>query len=561
MRLRDYQEAAVAGVFEAWKDSDSTLVVMPTGSGKTEVFSEIIRRVHPGRALVLAHRGELIWQAVKRIEGLGIECSVEMADLQAGTNFWNETPVVVSTIQTQCAGQNGNGRMSLFKPEDFRLVIVDEAHHATSPTWRRTLNYYRQNPELKILGVTATPDRADEEALGQVFQTVAYDYEILDAIHDGWLTPIDQQMVVIEDLDFSGIRTTAGDLNGADLAAVMEAEKNLHGIVSSSVEIIGERKAVVFTVTVKQAEMMAEIFNRHRFDMAGWVCGKTPKEERRKLLRNFDNGNTQVIVNVGVLTEGWDSPACEVIVQARPTKSRCLYSQMVGRAMRPLPSLVDHLDSAEERKEAIAQSPKPSMLVIDFAGNAGRHKLITTADILGGKVSDEAIARATAKTKANGQAVRMDEALDDAERELTAEIEERKRREAARKAHLVAKARYTSRLINPFEAFQLQPVRARGWDSGKTLSEKQRAILLKQGVNPESMPYGQAKQLIDHQFYRWKNNLCSLKQAACLQRAGYADAAKMTREDAARLITALKNNNWRRPDSPGFGVGVSQFGD
>ena len=534
MKLRDYQEHAVSGIFDAWKEFDSTLLVMPTGSGKTQVFSEVIRRSDPKRALVLAHRSELIWQAVKRIEGLGLECSVEMADLQAGTNFWNETPVVVSTIQTQCAGQNGNGRMSLFKPEDFGLVIVDEAHHATSSTWRRTLNYYRQNKDLKILGVTATPDRADEEALGQVFQSVAFDYEILDAIKDGWLTPIEQQMVVIEDLDFSGIRTTAGDLNGADLAAVMEAEKNLHGIVSSSIEIIGQRRAVVFTVTVKQAEMMAEIFNRHRPDMAGWVCGKTPMEERRKLLRDFDNGVTQVIVNVGVLTEGWDSPGCEVIVQARPTKSRCLYSQMVGRAMRPLLGLVDGVDTAEGRKEAIANSPKPSMLVIDFVGNAGKHKLITTADILGGKVSDEAIARATAKAKANGKAVRMDEALDDAQRELTAEIEERKRREAARKAHLVAKAHYTSHQISPFEAFQLQPARARGWDSGKALSEKQRALLMKQGINPEDMPYGQAKQLLGEIFRRWSGDLCSYRQAKILKSRGYP--TDISRDEAKSII-------------------------
>lgn len=560
MQLRPYQEEAVDGIFRAWEENDSTLLVMATGTGKTQVFSEIIRRSQPKRAMVLAHRGELIWQAVKRIEGLGLDCSVEMADLQADTNIWNRSPVVVSTIQTQCAGNNGNGRMAFFKPDDFGLVIVDEAHHATSKTWRRTLNHYRQNPELKILGVTATPDRADEEALGQVFQSVAYDYEILDAIKDGYLVPIDQEMVFIEHLDFSAIRTTAGDLNSADLAAVMEAEKNLHGIVSASVKIIGNRQAVVFAVTVKQAEMMAEIFNRHREGMAGWVCGKTPIDQRKSLLQSFDNGDTQVLVNVGVLTEGWDSPGCEVIIQARPTKSRCLYSQMVGRATRPLPGLVDGIPTPEERRDAIANSPKPSMLVVDFVGNAGKHKLMTTADILGGKVSDEAIARATEKAKQ--KRLRMDQALEEAEREIQAEIEARKQREAARRAKLVGHATFSKKAINPFEVFQLEPTRARGWDEGKTLSEKQRALLLRQGINPDEMPFAQARQVLNEMFRRWNGKLATLKQCATLQKHGY-ETRNLTMQEASKLIDALAKNNWRRPpehESVGFGTGINQFG-
>jgi superfamily II DNA or RNA helicase len=559
--LRHYQNQAVDGIEAAWQQYDSTLLVMATGTGKTEVFAEIIRRASSKRAMVLAHRNELIWQAVRRIEGLGLDCSVEMADLQADTNYWNQTPVVVSTIQTQVAGNNGNGRMGFFKPEDFGIVIVDEAHHATSSTWRRTLAYYRQNPNLKILGVTATPDRADEEALGQVFQSVAFDYEILDAIKDGYLVPIDQQMVFIENLDFSAMRTTAGDLNSADLAAVMEAEKNLHGIVSSSVDIIKERSAVVFAVSVKQAEMMAEIFNRHRQGMAGWVCGKTPKEERRALLKGFDDGDTQVVVNVGVLTEGWDSPGCEVIIQARPTKSRCLYSQMVGRATRPLPGLVDGIATPELRREAIANSPKPSMLVVDFVGNAGKHKLMTTADILGGKVSDEAVERAT-KIAKEGKAVRMADALEQAERDIKAEIEAHKRREAARKAKIIGRASFSSKYIDPFAAFQLEPVRARGWDTGKSLSEKQRSMLLRHGVNPEEMPVAQARQVLNEMFRRFNNNLATIKQCKLLNKHGY-ETKNLTMKDASALIDALAKNNWKRPAdhaSVGFGTGINQFG-
>lgn len=562
--LRDYQQEAVEAVFSEWQERNSTLVVCPTGTGKTQIFCEVIRRMQPKRAMVLAHRGELITQAVNRLSNdFGIRADIEMADFTADEFYHNRAPVVVSTIQTQCAGNGGHGRMKIFDPSDFGLVICDEAHHYTSPSFRKVLDHYKQNPDLKILGVTATPDRADEEALGQVFESVAYDYEILDAIHDGWLVPVDQKMVHIEGLDFSQVRTMAGDLNGADLAAVMEAEKNLQGIAAASIDIIGtDKRTLVFTVTVKQAEMLSEIFNRHRPGMADWICGKTPKHERHRVFKDFDTGRIQVLVNVGVATEGYDNPKVEVIIQGRPTKSRCLYAQIIGRSLRPLKGTVDGLATAEERKQAIAESIKPSALVLDFVGNAGRHKLMTTADILGGKVSEQVIAKAIEKAKKSGKAVRMDQALDEAERDIQREIEERQRREAARKAHLVATAQYRTKNISPFDVLELKPARARGWDIGKSLSEKQHAMLVRNGVNPSTLPFAQSRQILNELHKRRNSGLCSLKQAKCLMGFGY-ETKNMSFEEANKLITALKANNWRRPaehKSVGFGSGVNQFG-
>jgi superfamily II DNA/RNA helicase len=354
-------------------------------------------------------------------------------------------------------------------------------------------------------------------------------------------------MVTIEGLDFSNVRTTAGDLNGADLAAVMEAEKNLQGIAAASIEVIGDRRTLVFTAGVKQAEMLCEIFNRHKPEMAGWVCGATPKPERRDLLNRFSDGRTQVVVNCNCLSEGFDNPGVEVVIQARPTKSRSLYAQQCGRSTRPLAGIVDGLTTAAERKMAIAMSDKKSALIVDFVGNAGRHKLMTTADILGGKVSDEAIARATANVKARGQAIRMDTELEEAERDIRREIEVRKKREAARRTRLVAKAKFSIRTISPFDAFQLEPARVRGWDTGRQLSEKQRALLLRQGINPEGMPYAQAKQLLSELFRRWDSNLATLKQCILLKRYGY-ETKNVTMEQASKLIDQLARNNWRRPD-------------
>ena len=565
MILRPYQTAAADAIFKEWQENDSTLVVLPTGGGKTILFADVIRRVFPRRALVIAHREELIFQARDKIQRVtGLLADVEMGEYRADGGLFRAAPVVVSTIQTQCSGGDGGGRMAKFDPQRFGLLIIDEAHHATSPTYRRVIDYYRTNPALKVLGVTATPDRADEEALGQVFQSVAFDYEVLDAIHDGWLVPIEQQMVHVEGLDYSDIRTTAGDLNGGDLAAVMEAEKNLQQMASASLSIIGQRRALVFTASVKAAEMTAEIFNRHRLGMAAWVCGKTDREERRRVLAEFAAGKIQVVCNCGVLTEGFDDPGVEVVIMGRPTKSRSLYSQMVGRSTRPLPGVVDLSagqaglsagqaggpDTADARKAAIAASAKPSCLVVDFVGNAGKHKLVTSADVLGGKVSEEAMELAVARVKKAGGPMRMAEALDEAEAELQ-QREQARLAEVARRAKLVATARFTTQSVDPFDVLHLEPVKARGWDNVKSLTEKQRSLLAKQGINPDNLTFSQGKQLISEIFRRWDGKLCSFKQAKVLRKYGYD--AEVSFDAARNIIDALAKNGWRRQAMPPTG--------
>jgi superfamily II DNA or RNA helicase len=542
MNLRPYQSAASDAIFKEWLDNDSTLVVMPTGGGKTILFADVIRRVFPRRALVIAHREELIFQARDKIERVtGLKADVEMGEYRAEGGLFGMARVVVSTIQTQCSGGDGGGRMAKFDPSQFGLLIIDEAHHATSPSYRRVIDYYRSNQALKVLGVTATPDRADEEALGQVFQSVAFDYEVLDAIHDGWLVPIEQQMVHVEGLDYSSIRTTAGDLNGGDLAAVLEAEKNLQQMASASVSIIGNRRALVFTASVKAAEMTAEIFNRHREGMATWVCGETDREERRRRLADFAAGKWQVVCNCGVLTEGFDDPGVEVIIMGRPTKSRSLYSQMVGRSTRPLPGVVDGPETPEARRAAIAASAKPSCLVVDFVGNAGKHKLVTSADILGGKVSEEALERAVKRVSTAGGPVNMTEALDEAEAELR---EQKRLAEAARRAGLVATARFTTQSVDPFDVLHLDPVKPRGWDAGRQLTEKQRSLLAKQGINPDRISFAEGRQLIAEIFRRWDGKLCSFKQAKVLRKYGYDTQVSFA--EASGIIGGLARNGWRR---------------
>jgi hypothetical protein len=237
----------------------------------------------------------------------------------------------------------------------------------------------------------------------------------------------------------------------------------------------------------------------------------------------------------------------------KPTKSRALYSQSVGRATRPLPGLVDSLATADERKAAIAASDKPACLIVDFCGNAGRHKLMSSADILGGNVSDEAMEEAVAAARAAGKPVRMSEVLDQMELKLRAaketrrkEEEERQRRDAERRQHVKAKANFTVTAINAFDVFQIRPAASRGWDKGKVLSEPQRAMLRdKMGIDPDSVTYSEGDQLIKEQFRRWRNKLCTFKQAKWLKKHHYS--VEMPMAEANKIMTAWEKNGWQRP--------------
>ena len=420
-------------------------------------------------------------------------------------------------------------------------------HNCTALSYRKILDYFKLNPDIKVLGVTATPDRTDEEALGQVCDSVAFNYSITEAISDGWLVPISCQMVSIAGLDFSSVRTTAGDLNGADLAAIMEAEEVCQGVCSATLDIIGDKQTIVFTPSVKHAEMACAIFNRHKAGIAEWVSGKTEKEARRKIMDNVVSGKTQILCNVGVATEGFDAPGVEVIVMARPTKSRALYAQMAGRATRPQAGLVDQFATATERRTAISSSKKPHAMLIDFVGNSGRHKLINGLDLLGGKYT-EAERRVAKEIIADGDIHDIEDALEDARDAIIAkemaEREMQKQLEEARKRKLVAKAKWTSSSINPFDAFDIRPVHP-SVNQRHPLTSKQKDILRKQGIDPDKMSNDQAKQLLDEQFRRWNKDLCSVKQSALLNSHGY-DGANMKRDQAKRIIDALAKNRWKK---------------
>lgn len=569
MKLRPYQIECRDNVLaELRNGSKSTLAVMPTGTGKTVVFGHVAQewtRKTGSRVLVLAHREELIFQARDKIGWItGHTPDVEMAEFRASrSGLFGDSNVVVSSIQTQNAGRQcdlcgGKGtlerdgvesepcpecleglvrRMQRFDPREFGLLIIDEAHHATAETYQRVIRFYSEgNPDLRVMGVTATPDRHDEAALGQIFDSVAFEYGILDAINDGWLVPIHQEFVTCEDLDFSAIRTTAGDLNGGDLAEVMEEERALHGVAGPTLEIAGNRPTLVFATSVAHADRMAEIFNRHKPDSAICIHGGTPAEQRRNLLKRYSRGEFQFLVGCGVFLEGFDEPRIEVVAMARPTKSRALYAQAVGRGTRPVDPPTQ--ETPEARKAAIAASAKPRVHVLDFVGNAGRHKLVTTADILGGNYADDVIERAVQEAKKRGGCIDMQAELFAAER---ATLEE-KRRE---RSQLTSKAKYSRQQIDPFDVFDMTPEREAEYHRGKPASDKQKTMLERVGINTRGMTRHQASRLIGEVIRRRESGECSYKQARLLSRFGFDTHVGF--QEASSIIDAIASNGWKRP--------------
>lgn len=538
MNLRPYQECAVNAVQNALVDHQAALLVLPTGCGKTVVFSHLAAR-QPKRTLILAHRQELVEQAAEKIKAVtGEHAAIEMGDKYSQERgVYGAAKVVVASVQTMIAGFSGKRRMDRFRPNDFGLVVVDEAHHSAANSYRTVIDYFTKYSGARVLGVTATPDRGDKKGLGDVFQTIAYQYEVSDAISEGWLVPVTQQIVHVKTLDFSEVRTRGGDFVDADLARVMQYEKTLQGVVSPAQELTAGLRTVVFATSVDHADRMAEMWNRYDAGCARSVSGRMNRDERRQLLAAFARGDFRVLTSCMVLTEGWDCPAVQAIVMARPTKSRALYAQMLGRGTRPLPGLVDGVFTPERRREAVAESAKPELKVLDFTGNSAQHKLVCAIDILRPDASVEVRELAIRKAAAG---CRVDTAVDEAEEEDRARREKARREQEARRAALRARATYSVASMNPFDVIGRAAPKATAFDRTRQVTEGMRSVLLKGGVDPEGMNYAEAKAMCAEVVRRWKRGLCSLKQARYLKEMGHSPDC--TREEARRILDSA----WRK---------------
>jgi superfamily II DNA or RNA helicase len=527
---------------------------MPTGTGKTVLFGHVAHRWNNGRVLVIAHRDELIRQAESKLqqitqEQIGIEKADERAD---GAGYIMPFHIVVASIQSISRPK----RLERYKPNAFGLIIVDEAHHSLAETYKRVLNYFT---DATGLGVTATPDRADELALGEMWKSVAFDYQLPQAIDDGYLVRIEQQYVFVDSLDLSGCKSNREDLLTEDLERIMLVEENLHRVVQPTIELAGDRKTLVFATTVAHAHRMCEIANRHRPGLAEVVSGETPDDERKEILRRYAAGDLQYLFNCMIATEGWDCPGVEVVAIARPTKSRALYTQMIGRGTRPLPGLVDGLESPEQRCEAIALSPKPSMLVLDFVGNSGRHKLVSSADVLGGIESDEIVEAAkaeVAKKSQRGEAADVKQEIEQARRVAEEELQRkqemaRRAEEAAakRRAHVKPMAAFQTQFVDPFAKYSVVPTRGRGWDRIIPCTPAQVAWLKARNIDASKLHRRQASAIIAKgkaQEPAWECGF-SPKQLPCMIKAGYSEQRlrALSKSTARKAFDLLVANKWK----------------
>jgi len=338
LSLRDYQEEALAEVNRNLAlGHDRQLLVIPTGGGKTVIFATGIsrRRMNNPRdlpTLVLAHRDELISQAVGKLCDIDPELEFSVGVVKGAKNQVDR-PVVVASIQT-LARERRLHQM----PREWQTIVIDEAHHAASDSYMKVLEYLQA--EL-YLGVTATPDRTDKRRLDKVFPTVAMEVSIDQLIQRGYLVPPRGKRIGIE-VDLGSVKQRGGDFQDGALGDALEAANAPAEILSAYLEHGENRKGLIFCPTVSMAHHTAEIL-RSAGVRAEALDGSTHASERRAILERLRTGQTRLVVNCGVLTEGFDEPSVSLVVVARPTKSRSLYCQIIGRGLRLHPDKEDCL--------------------------------------------------------------------------------------------------------------------------------------------------------------------------------------------------------------------------
>ncbi len=520
MELRPYQNEAVEAVLSEWDDKGigKTLLVLPTGCGKTIVFSKVIEdRVKRGdRVLVLAHRGELLDQAADKIKkSTGLICSVEKAENTSIGSFFRVTVGSVQTLQR-------DKRLETFTRDHFDTIVIDEAHHCLSDGYRKVLDHFKDS---KVLGVTATPDRGDKRDLGEIFESLAYQYSIVKAIKEGYLCPIKALTIPLK-LDMSSVGVQSGDFKAGDLGNALDPY--LYGIADEMLKYCLERKTVVFLPLVKTSQKFRDILNSKGF-RAAEVNGESA--DRAQILRDFENGKYNVLCNSMLLTEGWDCPSVDCIVVLRPTKVRSLYSQMVGRGTRLSPD-----------------TGKTELLLLDFLWHSERHELCRPAHLIceSGEVAEK-MTKNLEETAGMG-------VFDIIEAEETAESDVVRSREEALAAKLAEMKKRRKKLVDPLQfemSIQAEDlssyVPSFGWEMSPP-SQKQVTALEKWGILPDEIDNaGKAQLLIDRLNKRREEGLATPKQIRFLEGRGFTHVGTWSFEAANNMISRISTNNWMIP--------------
>ena len=514
MELRPYQEEAKESIFEEWdKGVLKTLLVLPTGCGKTVVFAKVaedcVRR--GDRVLILAHRGELLEQAADKIAKVtGLGCATEKAE-QSCRGSWFR--ITVGSVQTLMREK----RLGQFQADYFNTIIIDEAHHCISDSYQKILQHFGS---AHVLGVTATPDRGDMQNLGQVFDSLAYEYTLPKAIKEGYLSPIKALTIPLQ-LDLSGVSMQSGDFKAGDIATALDPY--LYQIADEMEKYCKDRKTVVFLPLVKTSQKFKDILNEKGF-RAAEVNGES--RDRAEVLEAFDRGDYNVLCNSMLLTEGWDCPSVDCVIVLRPTKVRSLYSQMVGRGTR-LCEGKDHL------------------LLLDFLWHTERHELCHPADLICEK--KEVAQKMTENLEqAAGILMDLEEAEKKASEDVIAEREESLAKQLAEMKHRKRKLVAPLQFEMSIQAEDLAGyVPAFGWEMAPP-SDSQKKELEKRGILPDEIDNaGKASKILDRLHRRQEEGLTTPKQIRCLEKYGFQHVGTWSFEAGKNMIDRIAANGWR----------------
>ena len=516
MKLRPYQQEAVNAVRKDWQSGEyrRVLVVLPTGCGKTVIFAAVIARaVKEGlRALVIAHREELLQHAHdKIISAEGLDSVFEKAEK---TSIGTNANIVVGSIQTL----QSDKRLAKFRPDDFDVIIVDEAHHVMADSYLKVLRYFSQ---AKVLGVTATPDRADRKAL-TFFENTSYEYSLDLAVVQGYLVkPVAKRLPL--KIDISKVRVKAGDLMADDLAEVLEEYLvEIAGIMAKECK---GRTTVVFLPLRSIAKRFRDCLIAAGLN-AVEVDGDSP--DRKEVLADFEAGRYNVLCNSMLLTEGWDCPSVDCIVVLRPTKVRSLYCQMVGRGTRLHPG-------------------KEHLLLLDFLWHTERHELCHPASLI---CESEEVAKKMTENLEEAAGCPVD--LEEAERQASEDVVAQ--REASLAKKLSEMKRRKRALVDPLQfemSIQAEDlsgyVPAFGWELAPP-SDGQKKSLEKLGILPDEIDNaGKASLLLDRLHKRKEEGLTTPKQIRFLEQRGFQHVGTWRFEAARTLIDRIAGNGWRIP--------------
>ena len=515
MGLRPYQVECVSKIEESFLEFNRVLVTLFTGAGKTIIFSEIANKYikNGKKVLVLAHREELLDQAAdKMMKFHGVDFTL----IKSGKEYDESKMFQIGSVQSLCK----EDRLNKFDKDYYGLIIVDEAHHCMADTYQVIFKYFKS---AKVLGVTATPNRSDGKKLAKFFEATAYEYKMEDGIRDGWLSTVIMRTGNVN-IDLSKVRTVAGDfiINELDDAITREFNK-ISKYIKSKLE--HRKRILIFTPRIASAEVLAEVLKRDGLN-AEFVSGAS--KNRKEITEKFKSGEIRIICNSMLYTEGFDCPEVDCIINLRPTQSKGLFTQMLGRGTR----ICDG---------------KENILYVDFLWKTDKEimtpcNLFAETDVLAKSMRDFLVINANKSYEMITLAQYIDlvmggiQKMEGARMEWVVNIEKKTLRTVSMFAYLV----------NDRRLLEYEPIYY--WEEQQSTQKQIEFIEGKCGISCKGIKKGLASKIIDVIVKRIKDKKCTVKQMFFLAKNGIFDkASEISMEDAGKIMNDIANNYWRVP--------------